>query len=226
MRALMIFALTLVLGIGWATQARADEEALTRVEAKELYLEAYTQRVLNPAAAKRKLQQVVAGVSADFEYHQKATHLLEQMRADASTASAKNQRRLRRKSPSTVPPAETETEAKKTAFPPPDPSSRLYVGPVITAGEAHAKGVSRFQKGQFEAALPFFVHAVELDPEGHALTLKMLGITYARLGEKCLAARHYQAYVDARPEAADASKVRQILSHFAKNDGARDCEAP
>ena len=224
MRTLSIFTIAsaLVLGAGWNTWVRA-EEPMPRVEAKELYLEAYTQRYLNPGAAKQKLERVVAGAPADYEYTQKAEQLLELIRADPQPGPVADQRRARPSARPEAPPSEVE----KTHFPPPDPSTRLYVGPVITAREATAKGVNQFQKGKFEAALPFFLHAVELDPKGQALSHKMAGIAYARLGEKCQAARHYQAYAEAKPDAPDVPKIRQILSKYEEHGGdAKNCRNP
>jgi len=66
---------------------------------------------------------------------------------------------------------------------------------------------------KFNEAVRRFKLALKTD-RGYADAHRGLGISYARLGEPELAAKHYRLYIKKRPYAQDADKVREILEIY------------
>ena len=66
-------------------------------------------------------------------------------------------------------------------------------------------------KGDFKEAVPLLKELEKVngaDPRIH----RNLGISYARLRDNTQATKHYKKYLELNPTAADADKVREILS--------------
>ncbi len=94
----------------------------------------------------------------------------------------------------------------------PDPPSRAQEDAPSRPQEdldgvtAFQKGAEAFKKGDFDTAIPLFKYAHELT--GDPTLLYNIARSYEGLDEPAEALAHYEAYLQAAPEAADAGAVQ------------------
>ncbi|MFH1810895.1 MAG: FHA domain-containing protein [Pseudomonadota bacterium] len=104
---------------------------------------------------------------------------------------------------------------KKPKKPKKPPSTKPETNPE-DAKNFYSAGNKQILQGRFKEAVDQFKLALKADP-GFADAHRGLGIAYARLGKADLAVKHYETYVQKRPYASDADKVREILKKFKQN---------
>jgi tetratricopeptide (TPR) repeat protein len=106
--------------------------------------------------------------------------------------------------PPPPPPADEPAEAAAPSTPVFDP---LHAQRSLDVGNFYLK------KGNYDAAIDRFVDASNYQP-GLAAPWKMLGETYEKKHEYAKAAESYNKYLQILPHAADAAKIKKIISEL------------
>lgn len=104
--------------------------------------------------------------------------------------------------------------------PPPPPPPAASPRDPEAAASAVAEGNRALLAGEFDAAQAAMERALKADP-GQADAHKGLGVIHARLNHSCDALRSYRKYLEVRPAASDADRVRAIIRELEQK--APDC---
>jgi TolA-binding protein len=99
----------------------------------------------------------------------------------------------------------------------PEPAAPPAPAPPPPEDDARARAMARYRagaallvQGNFHAAIAEFQMALKVS-DGLAEAHRGLGVAYSQLGRKAEAARHYQRYLRARPNAPDRDAIREAL---------------
>jgi TolA-binding protein len=117
-------------------------------------------------------------------------------------------------------PAASAAPIDPTVPPPPppadEPAETLPTGPVFDPLHAQRSldvGTFYLKKGSYDAAIDRFIDASNYQP-GLAAPWKMLGEAYEKKHEYAKAAESYNKYLQILPHAADAAKIKKIISEL------------
>ncbi len=172
-----------------------DPEARAVQDARKLYLEAYTLKTSAPQVAIKKLEKIIATTKPENEHHRRAVELIARIRQ--------------------------KTRAPKKSAAPKPAKVEPYTGPIQDPFKAIAEADDHLKNDRFPQAIAMYQHALELESRPQPLVHRKLGIAYARHGDACRSARHYQRYLAQDPDAKDAVRVRQILHLYRRSGEAR-----
>jgi Tfp pilus assembly protein PilF len=92
-----------------------------------------------------------------------------------------------------------------------DTSLEEATTPSLEALKGFSSGVKVHTTGEDETAIPFFKHAVELDPN-FALAYSWLGITFTTIGEPGVAADYTRRAYELRDRASEPEKYFHRVS--------------
>jgi pSer/pThr/pTyr-binding forkhead associated (FHA) protein/Flp pilus assembly protein TadD len=81
------------------------------------------------------------------------------------------------------------------------------------ADELRQKGIEAYKQQQFSKAISHFQNALKLNPRDNEL-YRLLGSTYARLGNRKMAYQAYRKYVQVCPKCPYTPSIRKILKEY------------